>query len=230
MDGPLDTRVTVRSAAATHTADCVVFGYAEGELRVLLVRRAVEPFLGHWVLPGGAMAETERLEETARRVLLELVGVRNLYLQQVATYSAPDRHPVRRVVTTSYYALVRPEQHQPTALGYLSEVRWFPLSEVPPLGFDHSTLLADAHARLILHLRTRPLAFDLLPERFTLTEAQGVYEEILGEGLDRRNFRRKLQTYDFLIETEEKRRGVRGGPVLYRVHVDRLRAQLQKNT
>lgn len=220
-------RVTPGSAAATHTVDCIVFGFAAGELCVLLVRRAVEPFAGAWVLPGGAMGETESLEETARRVLLELVGVREVYLRQVATYSQPDRHPVRRVVTTTYYALVKPENHAPVARAYLSEVRWMSLAEVPKLGFDHDRLLADAHFRLTQHLRTRPLAFDLLPERFTLSEAQQLYEEILGEPLDRRNFRRKIATYDFLIETDKKRIGVKGGPLLYRIDKTALARALE---
>ena len=217
MDGPLSTRVTAQSAAATHTVDCVVFGFAEGELRVLLVRRAVAPFAGRWVLPGGAMSTDETLEQTAQRVLKELVGVSNLRLTQVATYSAPERHPVRRVVTTTYYALVRPEHHEPVARGYLSDAQWYPLTDVPPLGFDHSGLLDDAWARLTLDLRTRPIALALLPERFILSEAQQLYENILREPLDRRNFRRKLLSYDFLIETGTKRSGVRGGPAEYRL-------------
>ena len=218
MDGSLSTRVTPLSAAATHTVDCVVFGFAEGELRVLLVRRAVEPFAGQWVLPGGAMAADQTLEETGRRVLRELVGVSSLQLTQVTTYSAPDRHPVRRVVTTSYYALVRPEHHTPVARGYLSEAAWHRLTELPPLlGFDHRELLDDARLRLVEHLRTRPLAFALLPDCFTLSEAQQLYEEILGEPLDRRNFRRKILAYDFLTDTGAKRSGVKGGPAVYRI-------------
>jgi 8-oxo-dGTP diphosphatase len=204
--------------------DCVVFAYAGGELRVLLVRRAVEPFAGYWVLPGGAMAADETLEETGRRLLHELVGVSDLRLQQVATYSKPDRHPVRRVVTTTYYALVRPELHAPVARGHLSEAGWHPFGNVPILGFDHNVLLRDAHSRLALHLRTRPLAFDLLTDHFTLTEAQDLHERITGERLDRRNFRRKVLTYDFLEETDEKRKGVKGGPTLYRL----LRGKLEE--
>ncbi len=221
-------RVTTSSAAATHTVDCVVFGFAAGELRVLLVQRSVEPFAGSWVLPGGAMGPAESLEVTARRVLLELVGVKDLYLRQVSTYSAPDRHPVRRVVTTSYYALVKPELHQPVARDHVREATWHAVAEAPPLGFDHDRLLADAYARLTLHLRTRPLAFDLLPEKFTLSEAQLLYQEILGEELDRRNFRRKLLANNFLVETKEKRSGVKGGPVLYRVDRRALGKELEQ--
>ncbi len=220
-------RVTSTSTAATHTSDCIIFGFADKELRVLLVRRTVEPFAGEWVLPGGAMGDAETLEHTARRVLLEMVGVKDVLLQQVATYSDPNRHPVRRVVTTSFYALVKPQNHTPIARGHLSEAAWHPLGTIPRLGFDHNRLLNDAHNRLTWHLRTRPLAFDLLPERFTLTEAQRLYEDILGETLDRRNFRRKIQGYDFLRETKEKRSGVKGGPLLYRVDRSLLERELE---
>ncbi|WP_116107438.1 NUDIX hydrolase [Lewinella sp. IMCC34191] len=219
-------RVTPSSVASAHTADCVIFGFADKELRVLLVRRAVPPFAGDWVLPGGAMMDRETLEETARRVLLDMVGVKNVTLRQVGTYSDPDRHPVRRVVTTSFYALVQPKHHAPEARGHAREATWHAVSAVPNLGFDHDRLLRDAHQRLILHLRTRPLAFELLPERFTLTEAQLLYEDILGEELDRRNFRRKLQGYDFLMETTEIRSGVKGGPKLYAIDHGLLAAAL----
>jgi len=220
-------RVTPGSSAATHTVDVVLFGFAQAELRVLLVKRSIEPFADSWVLPGGAMSDTDSLEETARRVLEDLVGVRQVYLRQVSTYSDPDRHPVRRVVTTSYYALVRPEHHAPVAQRYLSAARWFSLAEVPALGFDHNALLRDAHSRLTQHLRSRPLAFDLLPARFTLSEAQQLYEDILGEKLDRRNFRRKILTYDFLVETEKKKPGVKGGPQLYRVRPEALKRAIE---
>lgn len=219
-------RVTTQSSAATHTVDCIVFGFSEGVLRVLLVHRHIDPYAESWVLPGGAMTADDSLEETARRVMSELVGVSDLHLQQVKTYSKPDRHPVRRVVTTSFYALVKPEHHRPHAVGYLSDARWTALDEVPQLGFDHGQLLRDAHDRLIMHLRSRPLAFDLLPTLLTLSEAQQLYEEILNEKLDRRNFRRKLLTYDFLVETDKKRAGVKGGPTLFRVDKAALREVL----
>lgn len=212
------TRVTAHSTAVTHTADCAIFGYAEGTLRVLLVRRAVAPFNGAWVLPGGAMEADETLEDTAANLLRDLVNVVDVPVRQVATYSDLDRHPVRRVVTTSFFALVRPEDHHPEARRYLAEVRWCPLGELPELGFDHGRLLADAYAALRAGLlREQPLAFYLLPSSFTLKEAQEVYEAVLGQELDRRNFRRKILTYDFLVHTDQVKLGVRGGPNLYRI-------------
>lgn len=217
MDITNTTQVSIQSHAVAATADCAIFGFSSDALRVLLVRRAVEPFSGYWVLPGGAMHSDETLEDTAVRLLKDLVNVENVPMYQVSTYSAINRHPVRRVITSSYFALVSPEDHSPIARKHLDEVMWCPLNKLPDLGFDHRLILDDAYLALKEELRRQPLAFHLLPASFTLKEAQEVYESILGEDLDRRNFRRKILAYDFLINTEEKKSGVRGGPELYRV-------------
>lgn len=216
------SRVSTDTYAVALTADCAIFGFADDALRVLLVRRAVNPFKGVWVLPGGAMQPDETLKDTATHLLRNLVNVRDVPIRQVATYSDVDRHPVRRVVTTSYFALVSPEDHEPIAKEYLDKVMWCPLDQLPELGYDHHAILQDAYEALKEELRRQPLAFHLLPDSFTLKEAQKVYESILGEELDRRNFRRKILTYDFLINTEVKKQGVKGGPELYRVDGKKL--------
>ena len=216
------SQVSPSSHAATHTVDCAIFGYAAGALRVLLVRRAVEPFRDYWVLPGGALQPEETLEETATHLLRDQVNVEQVPIRQVGTYSEPDRHPVRRVVTTSFYALVSPKDHAPIAKGYLADVQWCRMDQLPEMGFDHRRLLDDAYDRLKEVLSSQPIAFHLLPDHFTLKEAQEVYEAILGEDLDRRNFRRKILAYDFLVNTERKKTGVKGGPDLYRVDDDKL--------
>ena len=221
------TRVSAQSHAVALTADCAIFGYAADALRVLLVRRAVAPFAGDWVLPGGAMQAGQTLEQTAVRLLEELVNVAQVPIHQVATYSEPGRHPVRRVVTTSYFALVSPQDHHPEARQYLAEVNWCRMDELPPLGFDHRRLLDDAYAALKEALNRQPLAFHLLPHSFTLKEVQKVYEAILGEDLDRRNFRRKILAYNFLINTSRKKSGVKGGPDLYRIDEEKLIGHLQ---
>ncbi|TXF90237.1 NUDIX hydrolase [Neolewinella aurantiaca] len=221
------SRVSTESHAVALTADCAIFGFSGDALRVLLVRRAVEPFKGYWVLPGGAMQPHETLEDTATHLLSNLVNVENVPIHQVGTYSSLTRHPVRRVVTTTYFALVSPEDHDPIAREYLDKVMWCPMNKLPDLGYDHKTLLADAYEALKEELRQQPLAFHLLPDSFTLKEAQEVYESILDEELDRRNFRRKILSYDFLINTEEKKPGVKGGPELYRVDDAKLEEHLQ---
>ncbi|MFT6000828.1 MAG: 8-oxo-dGTP diphosphatase [Neolewinella sp.] len=227
MDTQHTSRVTTESYAVAMTADCAIFGFSGDALRVLLVRRAVAPFKGAWVLPGGAMQPDETLEDTATHLLRNLVNVENVPIHQVATYSSLHRHPVRRVITTSYFALVSPEDHDPIAREYLDKVKWWPMAELPELGYDHKIILADAYEALKEELRQQPLAFHLLPESFTLKEAQEVYESILGEELDRRNFRRKILAYDFLINTAEKKPGVKGGPELYRIDDAKLGEHLQ---
>lgn len=221
------SRVTTESHAVALTVDCAVFGFSGDALRVLLVRRAVEPFKGAWVLPGGAMQPGETLEDTSAEVLRKLVSVQDVPMRQVGTYSALHRHPIRRVVTTSFFALVSPEDHDPIAREYLDKVMWCRLDELPELGYDHRKILDDAYEALKEELRRQPLAFHLLPQSFTLKEAQEVYEAILGEDLDRRNFRRKILAYDFLINTEEKKPGVKGGPELYRIDDGKLEGHFQ---
>jgi len=227
MNPTSTTQVTTQSHSVALTADCAIFGYSDDALRVLLVRRAVEPFKGFWVLPGGAMHKDETLRGTANRLLRDLVNVENIPIRQVGTYSGLNRHPIRRVVTTSYYALVSPEDYDPIAREHLDQVMWCSMDKLPELGFDHREILDDAYEKLKDELRQQPLAFHLLPESFTLKEAQEVYESILGEGLDRRNFRRKILAYDFLINTEEKKPGIKGGPELYRIDDDKLENHLQ---
>lgn len=227
MDTKHTSRVSTESHAVALSADCAVFGFSGEALRVLLVRRAVDPFKGAWLLPGGAMQPEETLEDAATHLLRNLVNVENVQMRQVATYSALNRHPIRRVVTTSFFALVSPEDHDPIAREYLDKVMWCPMSKLPKLGFDHAVILADAYEALKDELRQQPLAFHLLPQSFTLKEAQEVYESILDEELDRRNFRRKILAYDFLINTEEKKPGVKGGPELYRIDEVKLGEYLQ---
>lgn len=173
------------------------------------------------------MQQDETLKGTADRLLRELVSVEDIPIRQVGTYSGLMRHPVRRVVTTSYYALVSPKDYDPIAREHLDQVTWCSMDKLPELGFDHREILDDAYEKLKDELRQQPLAFHLLPESFTLKEAQEVYESILGEGLDRRNFRRKILAYDFLINTEEKKPGIKGGPELYRIDDNKLENHLQ---
>ncbi|MEM9930349.1 MAG: NUDIX domain-containing protein [Bacteroidota bacterium] len=221
------SQVSTESHAVALTADCAVFGFFGDALRILLVRRAVEPFKGAWALPGGVMQPNETLEDTAIHLLRTLVNVENVKIRQVKTYSGLYRHPIRRVVTTSYFALVSPEDHNPVAREHLDKVMWCPLEELPELGFDHLTIVQDAHKALKEALRRQPLAFQLLPENYTLKEVQKVYESIIGEDLDRRNFRRKIMAYGFLINTEEKKPGVKGGPELYRTDLVKLATYLE---
>ncbi|MEM7575732.1 MAG: NUDIX domain-containing protein [Bacteroidota bacterium] len=218
MDGPLrqiPTQVKAGSYELTITADCAIFGFAEGQLKILLVKRAIEPFKDFWMLPGGALQEGMTLEGTAENVLLQLVDVTDIYMQQIGTYSDINRHPVKRVITTGYYALVKPENHRMKAGRYVSEAQWFPVQEVTVLGFDHKRIMDDALSILKERVEDYSIINQLLEEKFTLRELQDLHETIRGEKVDRRNFRRKLESLDYLKATNEKKPGVQGGPNLY---------------
>lgn len=215
--GPLDTAVSLDSYECTIAVECCVFGFQDNELKIMLVKRSIEPFKDHWMLPGGAMGAGKTLPESVLDVLENLTGIKKISLEQVACYSAVDRHPVKRVVSVSFYALVQPENYPVIPKNYISDISWFGLGELPKLGFDHDQLLADALEKLKVNLKDHLVFGELLPDKFTLKELQELYESILGESLDRRNFRKKILQMDLLRDTKEKKAGVKGGPTLYRM-------------
>ncbi len=189
------------------TVDCVVFGFDGGGLAVLLIRRAIEPFVGSWALPGGFVNIAEDLDQAARRELLEETHLQDVFLEQLRTFGRPDRDPRGRVVSVAYYALVRPDQHPATGDSDAAEAAWHAVDTLPPLAFDHAEILQTALDRLRGKIRYEPIGFELLPTRFTLGELQALYEAILGRSIDKRNFRKKLLAYDFIVPTNESTRG-----------------------
>ncbi|MGC4013118.1 MAG: NUDIX domain-containing protein [Luteolibacter sp.] len=189
------------------TVDCVVFGFDGEGLQLLLIRRGIEPFLGAWALPGGFVRMDEDLDAAARRELLEETGVRDLFLEQLYTFGTPERDPRGRVVSVAYLALVRPDEHPATGDTDASEAKWFAVEALPALAFDHAAIVEKALERLRGKIRWQPVGFELLPEKFTLTDLQSLYEAILGRSLDKRNFRKKLLQFDFVVALDEYRSG-----------------------
>ncbi len=185
------------------TVDCVVFGFDGAELQVLLIRRGLEPFLDAWALPGGFVLMDEDLEIAARRELEEETGLKNVFLEQLFTFGTPGRDPRGRVVSVAFYALVRPDQHPAKGDTDASEAAWHPVENLPALAFDHSLILDKALERLRGKIRYQPIGFELLPKRFTLTQLQSLYEAILGRPIDKRNFRKKLLAFDFLVPLDD---------------------------
>ena len=183
---------TYQYPRAALTVDCVVFGFDEGELKVLLIERALEPFQGRWALPGGFLRLEETVDEAARRELAEETGLRNVFLEQLYTFGAVGRDPRERVVSVAYYALVKLSDHRAKAATDASNAQWFPVSKVPKLAFDHAEVFAAALARLKGKVRYEPIGFELLPPKFTLSQLQHVYEAVLEMALDKRNFRKKV--------------------------------------
>src|SRR6059036_2884978 len=194
---------TYQYPRAALTVDCVVFAFDEGELKVLLIERALEPFRGKWALPGGFVRVDETLDEAARRELEEKGGLRNVFLEQLYTFGAVDRDPRERVVSVAYYALVKMAAHDTKAATDAADARWFPVSKVPKLAFDHAGIFATALARLKGKVRYQPIGFELLPPRFTLSELQHLYEAVLDTALDKRNFRKKVLSYGLLTPLKE---------------------------
>lgn len=184
------------------TVDCVVFGFDGQGLQVLLIRRGIEPFLGAWALPGGFVRMDEDLESAARRELEEETSLREVFLEQLYTFGSTGRDPRGRVVSVAFYALVRPEQHPAKGDTDASEAGWFRADEMPPLAFDHAEILAMALERLRGKIRYQPVGFELLPKQFTLAQLQALYEAILGRPLDKRNFRKKLLAFGFVVALE----------------------------
>lgn len=187
------------------TTDVVIFTIKDGKLKVLLVKRAHEPFKGKWAIPGGFIRISETIDAAALRILKEKTNVQNIYLEQLYTFGDPLRHPTSRVITCAYFALIRSDD---IVLSFednseITEVQWHPVYELPPLAFDHKEIIEYSLKRVRERLEFCPIAFQLLPEKFTLTELQKSYELILDKKLDKRNFRKKFLALSILKELDE---------------------------
>lgn len=190
------------------TVDCVIFGLDGDELKLLLIQRKLEPFIGAWALPGGFIKLGESLEESARRELEEETGVTKVYIEQVGAFGDPGRDPRERVITIAWWAIVNLFEHPVKADTDAGDAAWFAVGKLPALAFDHRSILAAALDRLRDKVRREPVAFEFLPRKFTLTQLQRFYEAVLGETMDKRNFRKKALSYDILSELDEYEVGV----------------------
>ena len=201
------------------TTNVVVFSLRDEQLKLLLVRRRNAPFQGYWSLPGGVVGEDEDIEANANAKLEEGTGVSGLYLEQLCTFGAPDRDPRERVVSIAYYALVASKRLRLRTDEHSEGVGWFALDELPELAFDHGRMVETAHQRLASKLEYSTIAFQFMPERFTLSELQNVYQIILNCDLDKRNFRKRMLAMDQIRQTPEVRKNGSHRPArLYRVN------------
>ncbi|MBS1812791.1 MAG: NUDIX hydrolase [Acidobacteria bacterium] len=192
------------------TVDGVIFGldFEEETLKVVLVERDVEPFEGMWALPGGFVRNGESLEDAALRELREETGIKDVFLEQLYTFGKPNRDPRGWVVSVAYYALVAPDQHHLLATTDARRAEWFPVNKLPKLAFDHAEVLQTALQRLRGKLTYAPIGFELLPDKFSIRQLQTLYEIVLGQKLDNRNFRKKIFSLDVLKELNEIQTGV----------------------
>lgn len=183
--------------------DCIIFGFDNEDLKVLLIQRDFEPEKGKWSLMGGFLKKDETLDDAAARILYRLTGMHDIYMEQLYVFSDIDRDPVERTISTSYYAIVNIEKHNEELIENYN-AKWFSLKKAPNLIFDHDQMLDKAIKRLRRRTSINPIGFELLPEKFTMRQLQKLYEAILDKELDKRNFVNKINSMDILIKLNEK--------------------------
>lgn len=186
------------------TVDSVIFGYAEGELKVALIERKMDPFIGKWAIPGGFMEDDETVEQTAFRELKEETGLEDIFLEQFHVFSSHGRDPRGRTITVAFFALINSEKYHLIASADASEAKWWPAYKIPPLAFHQDEMYAKALDALRTAIKTRPLAFELLPKTFTLTQLQNLYEQVFDIKIDIRNFRRKVAKMEFICSSGKR--------------------------
>lgn len=214
------------------SVDNVIFGFDNSNLKVLLISRALDPYKDKLALPGDLVYPNEDLETATGRVLTEMTGLKNVYLEQVHTFGEVGRHPLGRVITVAYFSLIKIEDIKLVSTSSVaSSADWYDVSNVlkEDLAFDHKKILEACFNRLKAKVRTRPIGFELLPEKFTLTELQLLYESILEKELDKRNFRKKILSTGVLEDLKEMQKGVSHRPArLYSFDAEKYERLLEE--
>lgn len=188
--------------------DCVIFGFKDAELSVLLVKHGQGVTKGHWALPGGWIKYNESTDDAAYRILTAQTAVSKIFLEEFKTFGEVDRFPGKRVITVAYYALVNQENFELHAGVTVTEVQWFNIKKIPKMAFDHNKIVTKCFAFLQHKIQYEPIGFNLLPKKFTLLHLQELYEAILDVKLDKSNFRRKLIKMNLLVPCNEKQQDV----------------------
>lgn len=183
------------------SVDCIVFGFEDNKLKLLIGRRQMDPGRGEWSLYGGFVKNDESLEDAANHVLQALTGLKKIYMKQVGAFGAIDRDPGERVISVAYCALINVKDYD-DKLRQEHGLQWVNIDAMPKLYSDHNIMVQKAITMLRRRINTEPLSFNLLPDLFTLTQLQHVYEAILGEEIDKRNFRKRIKQIDFIEKTE----------------------------
>ena len=184
--------------------DAVVFGYFEKkDLHILLIKRKIDPYKGSWALPGGLVLNDENLDDAVTRELYEEAGIKPDFLEQLYTFGNLGRDPRNRVVSVAYLGLVNPSSHDIVADTDAEEVQWFSINKLPALAFDHQTIIDLALERLRNKIKYQPIGFNLLHEEFIFSELENLYQTIVGKNIDRRNFRKRILSFDLITETQK---------------------------
>jgi len=194
------------------SVDNVIFGFDEKVLKVLVIKRGEDPFKDYWALPGDLVYPDEDLRDAPMRVLNQLTGIGDMYLEQTKTFGKLDRHPSGRVITVAYLSLVNVNKVKLVASSFADVAKWKSVKGIDRLAFDHNEILDYCLNSLKQSVQQRPIGFELLSDQFTLSDLQDLYEAILDTKLDKRNFRKKLLAMDILIDTNEMQKGVAHRP------------------
>lgn len=208
--------------------DCIIMGFHDNELHILVTRRQMEPLKGGWSLMGGFVNATESIEEAAKRVLIEFTGIDNIFMEQVGAYGELNRDPGERVISVAYCALVNIDEFD-TSLAMKYDARWIRITRLPELVFDHNKMVKDTIGILQRKAAVKPIGFNLLGEQFTLPTLQSLYESIYQETIDKRNFRKKLLNMDILEKLEEKdKSSSKKGAFYYRFNKEKYDQLIQQ--
>ena len=210
-----------------HAVDCIVFGFSGGELNLLLLKRKFDPGKGEWSLMGGFVQEDESIDDAAKRVLFELTGLTNVFMEQVGVFGKVERDPGERVISTAYYALININEYD-RQLVESHNAHWININELPPLLFDHEQMVSRAQTVMKVQAALQPTCFSLLPEHFTLTQLQSLYEAINGEPLDKRNFRKRVAEMNYIEKTRliDKTTSRRGAS-LYKLNEEKYKMSIK---
>jgi len=207
--------------------DCIVFGFDGETLKILLIRRDFEPEKGNWSLMGGFVQDKESLDQAANRILKQLTGLEGVYLEQLYTYGDPERDPMERTVSVSYFALLDINQYQ-KQLSTDYHAEWFPLKKTPKLIFDHQEMVEQAKKRIRYKAALHPILFELLPAKFTIPQLQTLYESVFNATIDKRNFSRRVLATGLLVKLAEKdKAGSKRGAFYYRLNRENYYAAFQ---
>ena len=194
------------------SVDCVVFGYDGVDVKVLVIERGTEPYIGYQAIPGDLVHPQEDAVTATQRVLRDLTGLENIYLEQLYTFAGVDRHPLGRVATIAYFSLLKIGDYNPRPSSWATDAQWMPIQALGEMAFDHKEIFDAALQRLQAMVRNQPIGFELLPEEFTLADLQHLYETLLNTQFDKANFRKKILTMDLLIPLDKMQKAVRHRP------------------
>lgn len=206
--------------------DSIIFGFDGEQLKLLLVKRGVESDKDTWSLMGGWLQGNENLQQAADRILFELTGLKEVYLEQLGTFGDPYRDPIERTVAVAYFALINVPDYDAN-ISHSFDAQWFSIKELPDMLFDHAEMVHMAIERLRYKAAFHPIGFELLPEKFTIPQLQNLYQAIYDMEMDKRNFNRKIMSTKLLIKLKEKQKGgSKKGAYLYKIDIERYKSMM----